>query len=46
MLPSLAYVMLSKSENIEALFIAGDFDHEKIRCDPKALAEAYRLEDI
>ena len=44
--PSLAYMMLSRSESIDDLFIAGRFDSKKIRCNPKALAEAKRLEDI
>ena len=40
--PSLAYVMLSRSEDIEDLFIAGNFDPEKLKCDSKALEEAKR----
>ena len=44
--PALGYMMLSRSESIQDLFIAGKFDSNKIRCDPKALEEAKRLEDI
>ena len=44
--PSLAYMMLSRSECVEDLFITGDFDPSKIKCDPKALKEAERLDEI
>ena len=44
--PSLAYVMLSRSEAVEDLIIGGNFDLGKIRCDPKALEEAKRLDEI
>ena len=43
---SLAYMMLSRSESVEDLFIAGRFDPAKIRCDPKALEEVQRLAKI
>ena len=42
----MAHVMMGRVENIENLFIAGDFDERKIRCIPKALEEASRLEKI
>ena len=44
--PALGYMMLSRTEDIEDLFIAGKFDPKKIRCDPKALKEAQRLDEI
>ena len=42
----MAYVMMGRVENMENLFIAGNFDEKKIRCIPKALEEATRLEKI
>ena len=44
--PALGYMMLSRTEDIQDLYIAGAFDAKKIRCDPKALKEAQRLEEI
>ena len=44
--PSLAYMMLSRPESVDDLYIAGKFDASKIRCDPKALEEARRLNEI
>ena len=43
---ALAYMMLSRSESIEDIFIAGNFDPKQIRCNEKALDEANRLEEI
>lgn len=43
---ALAYIMLSRSESIEDLYIAGFFDPNQIRCNPKALAESERLDEI
>ena len=46
-LPSgLAYVMLSRAERLEDIYIAGRFDPEKIKCVPEALAEANRIDEI
>ena len=42
----MAYVMLGRCEILDDIFIAGDFDERKIRCIPKALEEASRLEKI
>ena len=42
---ALGYTMISRTESIEDLFIVGNFDHEKIRCDPKALEESKRLDE-
>lgn len=44
--PALGYTMISRTESIDDLFIVGEFDHKKIRCDPKALKESMRLEEI
>ena len=44
--PALSYVMCSRCETIEDLFIAGKFDPGKIRCHKKALEEAKRLDEI
>ena len=44
--PALGYMMLSRSESIKDLFIAGDFDETKLKCDSKALEEVERLEKI
>ena len=46
-LPSgLAYVMCSRTESIDDLFIAGQFDPKKIMANSKALEEAKRLDEI
>ena len=42
----LGYVMLSRSENLEDVYIAGTFKPEKIKCVPSALEESERLEQI
>ena len=44
--PALAYMMCSRTESVEDLFIAGKFDPKKIRCNKNALEEARRLEEI
>ena len=44
--PALAYTMISRTESVEDLYITGDFDHKKIKCDPKALQESERLNNI
>ena len=43
---ALGYMMLSRPEGFQDLYIAGALDAKKIRCDPKALKEAQRLEEI
>ena len=35
--PGLAYVMLSRAERLEDVYIAGRFDASKIKCVPEAL---------
>ena len=46
-LPSgLAYVMCSRTESIDDLYIAGQFNPKKIQANPKALTEAKRLDEI
>ena len=44
--PALGYVMCSRPKEVEDLFITGRFDPKKIRCNPKALEEAHRLNEI
>ena len=44
--PGLAYVMLSRAERLEDVYITGRFDPDKIKCVPEALAEAKRLDEI
>jgi exonuclease III len=44
--PGLAYVMCSRTESINDLFIGGQFDPKKIKANPKALKEAKRLDEI
>ena len=44
--PGLAYVMLSRAERLEDIYITGRFDPDKIKCIPEALAEAKRLDEI
>ena len=43
---ALIYVMLGRSERLEDIYISGDLDVSKIKCDPKALEESKRLEEI
>ena len=42
----LAYVMLSRAERLEDIYITGRFNPEKIKCVPEALIEAQRLDEI
>ena len=44
--PGLAYVMCSRTESIDDLYITGQFDPTKIMANPKALEEAKRLDEI
>ena len=41
----MAYVMLGRSESLEDIYIAGDFDPSLIKCDKEALKEAKRIEE-
>ena len=41
----MAYVMLSRSECLEDIYITGKLDIEQIRCSEMALSESTRLED-
>ena len=42
----MAYVMLGRSSRLQDLFIAGELDVNEIKCDPNALEESNRLEEI
>ena len=44
--PGMIYVMLGRSERLEDIYISGKLDVSKISCDPKALEESKRLEEI
>ena len=44
--PGLAYVMLSRCESEEDVYILGDFDPNQIIADPEAKAETERLHEI
>ena len=44
--PGQAYVMLSRVQCVDQLFIVGDLNEEKIRASPAALGELRRLEKI
>ena len=47
MFPSgMAYVILGRSEDINDIYIAGEFDPEKIKCEPASLIEAERLDTL
>ena len=41
----MAYVMLGRSESLEDIYIAGDFDPTLIKCDKEALKEAKRIDE-
>ena len=43
---AMAFVMLSRVQDLHNLHIAGPFDERQIRCVPKALEEAIRLEKV
>ena len=43
--PALAYMICSRTESVEDLYIAGRFDPKKIWCNKDALAGAKRLEE-
>ena len=40
------YVMLGRSERLEDIYISGKLDVNLIQCDPKALEESKRLEEV
>ena len=40
------YVMLGRSERLEDIYISGKLDVSKIKCDPEALEESKRLEEV
>ena len=42
----MAYVMLGRCEDVNDLYIAGDFDPSKIKCEEASLKEAERLDLI
>ena len=42
----MAYVMLGRSQRLEDIYIAGELDPSQIKCDPEALEESERLEEI
>ena len=42
----MAYVILGRSEDINDLYITGDFDPKYIKCEPASLIEAERLDMI
>ena len=42
----MVFVMLSRSERKEDIYISGKIDVSKIVCDPEALEESKRLEEI
>ena len=44
--PGMIYVMLGRSERLEDIYISGELDVSKIKCDPDALEESKRLEEI
>ena len=43
--PGMAYVMLSRCERLQDLFITGDFTIGKIKCNPQALEDFIRLSE-
>lgn len=43
--PGMAYVMLSRCERLQDLFITGDFTIDKIKCNPQALEDFIRLSE-
>ena len=45
-LGGLVFVQLSRSERLQDIYISGELDVSKIVCDPDALAESNRLEEI
>ena len=42
----MAYVMLSRCENLADIYIVGKFDPKKIVCNPESLAESERIYNI
>ena len=42
----MAYVMLGRSSRRQDIYIAGELDTSQIRCDPDALEETERLQDV
>ena len=42
----LIYVMLGRSERLEDIYISGELDVSKIACNPEALQESKRLEEV
>ena len=43
---ALVFVMLSRSERVEDIYISGELDMSKIKCNPESLEESKRLEEI
>ena len=44
--PGMGFVMLSRTQRLQDIFISGELDVSQIKCDPKALEESKRLEEI
>ena len=44
--PGMAYVMLGRSSRRQDIFIAGELDTSQIRCNPDALEENNRLQEV
>ena len=42
----MAYVMLGRSQRLEDIYISGELDVSQIKCDPRALEESKRLEEV
>ena len=42
----MAYVMLGRSSRLQDIFIAGELDVNEIKCDPNALEESNRLDEM
>ena len=42
----MAYVMLGRSSRLQDIFIAGELDVSEIKCDPNALEESNRLDEM
>mgnify|MGYP001215842512 CR=1 FL=1 len=44
--PGMAYVMLSRCERLQDIYITGDFNIEQIKCHPEALEEYTRITQL
>ena len=42
----MGYVMLGRSQRLDDIYISGELDVSQIKCDPKALEESKRLEEL